>query len=109
GVGAGQRKVARHRVLVHIDQATGGSRPTAFLDVLQDGQSFVVGQAGVFENGPFALREATLAGAAVDQANPPALAAEATKVEVFTATNADIGAVGILTAKVLDGDHVGHP
>ena len=76
---------------------------------VQDGKRFVVGQAGVFQDGSFALGEGPLAGAAVDQADPPALAAEATEVEVFPASDAGIGAVGILTAEVLDGDHVGHP
>src|SRR3954453_13255630 len=50
GVGAGQRQVACHRVLVHLDQATGGPCPAAFLDVLQDGEGLVVGQAGMLEN-----------------------------------------------------------
>jgi hypothetical protein len=109
GVGPGERQVARHRVLLHIDQATRGSRPAAFLDVLQDGEGFVVGKAGVFKDGPLALREGTLAGASVDQANPPALAAPTTEVEVFPVSDAGLGAMGILTAEVLDGDHAGRP
>ncbi len=109
GVGAGPRQVARHGVLVDIDQAAGGARPTSLAEVPQDGKGFVVGQAGVFQDGSFALGEGPLAGAAVDQANPSARAAPATEVEVSAASNAGIGAVRILTAGVLDGDHVGHP
>jgi hypothetical protein len=109
GVGPGECQIACHGVLVHIDQATGRSCPAAFPEVLQDGEGLVVGQAGVFEDGPLALGEGALAGAAVDQADPPALAAEATEVEVFPASDAGIGAVGILTAEVLDGDHAGYP
>ena len=109
GVGAGFGEVASHRVLVDVDQATGGARPAPLAEVLQDGEGFVVGQAGVFQDGPLALGEGVLAGAAVAQADPPALAAEAAEVEVLTASDAGIGAVGILTAEVLDGGHAGRP
>ena len=109
GVGAGPCEVASDRVLVDIDQATGGSRPATLAEVLEDGEGFVVGQAGVFEHGPLALGEGAFAGATVDQSDPPALAAPTTKVEVFTASDAGIGAVGILTAEVLDSDHPSHP
>ena len=101
--------LARHGVLVHLDQAAGGPCPAAFLDVLQDGEGLVVGQAGVLQDGAFTLGEGPLAGAAVDQADPPALAAVATEVEVFPAPDAGLGALGILTAEMLDGDHGGHP
>jgi hypothetical protein len=67
----------------HIDQATDGSRRAGFLDRLQDGESFIAGQVGVFEDGPLAPREWTLAGAAGDQANPPALAARVAEAEVL--------------------------
>src|SRR4051812_49223797 len=83
GMGPGDRQITCHSVLVDIDQATGGSCPTSFLDVLQNVQGLVVGQAGVFEDGPLALREGALAGAAVDHANPPALATPATEGEII--------------------------
>src|SRR3954471_22505640 len=57
GMGAGPGQVARHRVLVDIDQATGGTGPASLAEVLQDGEGFVVGQAGVFQGGPLALGE----------------------------------------------------
>jgi hypothetical protein len=109
GVAPGFGQVASHGVLVDADQATGGPRPAAFPDVLQDGEGLIVGQACVLQDGPLALGEGTLAGAAVDQADPPALAAPAAEVEVFIAPDAGIRALGILTAQVFDGDHDGHP
>jgi hypothetical protein len=44
GVGAGFGQVARHGVLIDLDQATGGPRPAAFLDVLQDGEGLSSGR-----------------------------------------------------------------
>ena len=108
-MGAGLGQVAGHGVLVHLDQAAGGSRPAALAEVLQDGQGLVVGQSGVLQDGALAFGEGTLAGAAVDQADASAFAALAAEVEVFTASDTGMGAVGILAAEVLDGDHDGHP
>ena len=108
-MGPGEGQVARHGVLVHLDQAAGGSRPAALAEVLQDGEGLVVGQAGLLQDGALALGEGALAGAAVDHADPPALAAPATEVEVFAASDAGIGASGILATEVFDGDHAGHP
>jgi hypothetical protein len=109
GVGTGDGQVTGDGILVHINQATGGSRPTAFLDVLQDGQCFVVGQSGVLQDGPFSLGEETLAGTAVDQADPMILSAPASKGEISVAPDTGIRALGILTTQVFDGYHSGHP
>jgi len=105
----GESQRACHGVLVHIDQAPGGSCPAAFLEVFQDGQGLMVGQASVFEDGPLAFGEGVLAGTAVDHADSPALATPTTKVEVFTASDAGLGAVGILATQMFDGDHGSHP
>ena len=59
-MGAGHGHVARHGVLVDIDQAAGGSCPAAFPDVLQDGEGLVVGQSGVLQDGPLAFGEGAL-------------------------------------------------
>jgi hypothetical protein len=109
GMGPSHSHVTRHRVLVHIEQATGRSGPTTFLDVLQDGQDLVVGQAGLFQDGPLAFGEAGLAGAAEDHANPPALATPTPKGEIILAPETRIGAVGILATEVFDGVHVDPP
>ena len=109
GVGPGEGRVARHGVLVDPDQAAGGARPAALAEVLQDGEGLLVGQSGLLQDGALALGEGALAGAAVDHADPPALAAPAAEVEVFAATDAGIGAVGILATQAFDGYHGGHP
>jgi hypothetical protein len=108
-MGAGPRQVARHRVLVDIDQAAGGTRPASLPEVFQDGESFLVGQAGVLKVGPLALGGAAFSGTAVDQTYPSALAVPAAEIESSAASDAGVGAIGILTAEVLDGDHVVHP
>src|SRR5206468_9492173 len=52
GVGSGECQVAGHGVLVDLDQAAGGPGPAAFPEVLQDGQGLLIGEAGVFQDGP---------------------------------------------------------
>ena len=51
GVDAGECQVACHGVLVHIDQAARGSGPSAFPEVIEEGQCLLVGQAGVLQDG----------------------------------------------------------
>ena len=108
-MGPGECQVARYGVLVHLDQASGGPRPAALTEVLEDGQGLLVGQSGVLQDGPLALGEGPLAGAAVDQADAAAFATVAAEVEVFTAPDADLGAIGILAAEAFDGNHATHP
>src|SRR4051812_33950439 len=106
-MGAGLGDVARHRVLIHLHQATGGPGPAALADVVQDGMDLLAGQPGLLEDGALALGEAGLAGAAVDHADASGLAAVAAEGEVSVAPAAGIGAVGILAAEVFDGVHAG--
>lgn len=77
--------------------------------MVQDGVDLRVGQAGLLQEGPFALREVGLAGAAVDHANPLAFAAPAPEDEISLTPLAPIGAVKILAAQLLDGMHVDPP
>ena len=102
GVGAGDGQVALHGVLVDLDQPTGGARAAAFPEVLQDRESLVVGQAGVFQDGPLPLGEAGLTGAAVDHADPPALATVTAEDEIPSAPEAGVGAVGILATELFE-------
>jgi hypothetical protein len=104
-----ERQVGCHCVLVHLDRTAGGPGPAAFAEVLEDGQGLLVGQSGVLQDGPLALGEGPLAGAAVDQADASGFATPATGVEVFTASDTGLRAIGILTAEVLDGDQDSHP
>src|SRR3954452_16432479 len=97
---AGLGDVARHRVLIHLHQATGGPGPAALADVVQDGMGLLVGQAGLLQDGALALGEAGLAGAAVDHPDASSLAAVASEGEITDTSSAGIGAVGILAAEV---------
>ena len=81
-MGAGERQVACHGVLVHLDQAAGGPRPASLPEMLEDGQGLLVGQSGVLQDGPLAFGEGPLASAAVDQADASGFAAPAAEVEV---------------------------
>src|SRR3954453_19510335 len=78
GMGPGEGRVPRHGVLIDPDQAAGDARPAALAKVLEDGEGLVVGQSGLLQDRALALGEGALTGAAVDHADPPALAAPAT-------------------------------
>src|SRR5512135_169251 len=97
-----QGDVPGDRILVHTHQAAGTPRSAPLADMVQHVPGLRVGQAGLLQDGPFALGEVGLAGAAIDHANPLALAAPASEDEVSLTPLASIGAVGILTTKVLD-------
>jgi hypothetical protein len=109
GMSPGEGRVPRHGVLIDPDQTAGGARPAALAKVLKDREGLVVGQSGLLQDGALALGEGVLAGAAVNHADPPTLAAPAAEVEVFAATDAGIGAVGILATQAFDRYHGGHP
>jgi hypothetical protein len=64
GVPDGDQGQAYHRVLVDADQAAGLAYPTTLLEVLQDGEGFVLGELAAVQRGALAFGEALLAGAA---------------------------------------------
>jgi hypothetical protein len=98
GVVAGPQAVAGYGVSGHADEAAGFPHPHAFGDVLQEGDDLVLGQAGVEQGGPFALREAVLAGAA---AQAPALLGPVAHADgqVAVAAFAVVGALPVLAAE----------
>jgi hypothetical protein len=104
---ASQADVAGDRVLVHLDEATGGAGAATLANVLQEGEGFVLGETGVFQGGALAFRERLLTGAAVDHANTLSFAGPAAVIKVPLATLALLGASRILAAKVVDGVHPG--
>jgi hypothetical protein len=108
-MGAGQGDVACDGVLVHAHQASGGPRPATLAEVIQDIEGRRVGQSRLLQDGPLAFGEAGRAGAAVGQADAVALATPATEGEVSPASEARIGALGILATEVLDGVHADPP
>src|SRR5205823_1331728 len=105
GMGAGLGDVTRHRVLIHLHQATGGPGPTALSDVVQDRVDLLVGQSGLLQDRALAFGEAGLAGTAVDHADASGLATVAAEGEISVSPAAGIGAVGILAAEVFNGMH----
>jgi hypothetical protein len=98
----GEGHVAGHRVLVHLDQTTGGTRATALLDVPQHGEGFVVGKPRALQDRALALGEVAFAGAAVDHADALAFATPAAEGEISSAAHALIGAAGILATEVFN-------
>jgi hypothetical protein len=105
GVRARQADVACHRVLVHLDQATGGPGAATLADVFEQRDGLVLGQPGVFQGGPFALGKGPLAGAAVDHADPLACAGPTAEIKVALVALARVRASRILAAEVFDGLH----
>ena len=104
-MGAGPGDETRDGVLVHSDQSSGGPGPAALAEVLQDIEGLGIRQAALLQDSPLAFGEASLAGAAVDHADAPGLAAVAPEGEISMAPAAGIGALAILAAEVLDGGH----
>jgi hypothetical protein len=108
-MGSGQSEVAGDGILIHLDQAAGGPRPTALAEVIQHVEDCLVGQSCLLQDRPLAFREAGLAGTAVDHANAIAFPAPAPEGEISFAPAARIGAVGILATEVFDGLHADPP
>jgi hypothetical protein len=105
GVGARPQGVADDRVFIDAGQPCGLTDAAAVLEVLEDGEGLILGEAGAEEGTPFALREACLAGAAGEH---PALSAGAiteADAEVVTAAQAIVGAVRVLAAKEAEVVH----
>ena len=100
-----QGDVPGDRILVHPHQAAGAPRTAPLADVVQHVQGLRVGQAGLLQDGPFALGEVGLTGPAIDHVNAFALATPAPEDEITATSLAPIGAVKILATEVLDGMH----
>jgi hypothetical protein len=99
GVLAGDDGQADHGVLVDADEAAGLTHATTLLEVLQDGQGFVVGELAAVQGGALAFAETVLAGAAGEDA--PLLVGAITEADtqVVKAALAVVGALGVLTAE----------
>jgi hypothetical protein len=95
---AGTQAIANHRVFADAQQATGLADAAALGEMVQDGDGFVVTQAGVEQRGALAFGEAGLAGFAVEQAALlPAIACA--DGEIAVAAFAVVGTVGVLAAE----------
>jgi hypothetical protein len=95
---ARQQTVTDDRVLIHADQAAGFADATALGNVGEDGDDFLLRQAGVEQRGALALGKTSLASLAIQQAALlPAVAG--THGEIAVAALAVVGTVRVLAAE----------
>jgi hypothetical protein len=95
GVSAGLASQTRDGALVDLEQAAGLSDAAAVVEMLQDGEGFVLGQMGLEQRRALALREAGLAGLAPQQTTRPVRPVEAARPDVATAALAVVRTVGV--------------
>ena len=105
GVRPGLAAEPHHGVLVDVEQPAGLADAATILEVLQDGQGLVRREVAVEQRRTLALREALLAGAAVQQAPRPAGAIAAAHADVAGAAAAPVGTGGVEAAKVREVVH----
>lgn len=105
GVGAGPQSIADDRVFIDARQPSGLAHAAAILEVLEDGQGLVVGEADAEEGTAFAFGEAGLAGAADEQAALLGGAVAEADAEVVAAAHAVVRALGVLATKQTEVIH----
>jgi hypothetical protein len=106
GVAAGLEGVADDGIFIGARQAGGLPDTAAVLEVLEDGEGFVVGQACAEQGGALAFGEALLAATAGEHAALVLAVAEG-DAEVALAAQAIVGALGILAAEEVKVFHEG--
>ena len=96
---AGEDGQAYHRVLVDPDQATRLADAAALLEMLEDGEGFLLGEFAAVQRGALAFGESLLAGAAGE--NPAFLVGSIAEADpqVVEAALAVVGAIGVLAAE----------
>jgi hypothetical protein len=99
--------VADHGVFVHANQSARFPHAAPFGDVGEDGDDFVLRQAGVEQGGAFALGETGFAGLAIQQAALLRAIARA-HGEIAVPALAVVGTVRVLAAKGQEGIHGGN-
>jgi hypothetical protein len=99
---AGLQRQADDGVLVDADEPTGLADADPLLEMSQDRQRLVFGEAAVKQSAPLAFREALLAGAAGEQAALFAGAIAEGDAEVAVAASAVVATGGVRTAEVLE-------
>ena len=99
GVLAGHHGQPDDRVFRDADQAAGLADATTFLEVLEDGDSLVVGELATEQGGALTFGEAVLTGAAGEKAELFVLAVAEGDAEVVEAPAAVVLAVGVLAAE----------
>jgi hypothetical protein len=89
------------------DQASGGADATALIQVLEDGEGLLLGEMGVEQGRALSLREAALAGVAVEQADVVLLAVAGADGKIASVALAVEDALGVLAAEAREVVHVG--
>jgi hypothetical protein len=90
------------RIGMDVDQASGLSDAAAFGEVLKHGAGLRLGQMGLEQRRALALREAVLAGLAIEQADGLVLAVAPTNREVSGVALAVERAIGSLASEARD-------
>jgi hypothetical protein len=101
--------VSGHGVAVDAHEPLGLADAAALGDVPQHGRGLLLGQMGMEQRGPLAFGEPIAAGATAEEADRVALAVMAADGEVFSATDAMIGALGIQAAEPREVIHGSPP
>jgi len=105
GVAAGHQGQADHRVFVDAAKAAGLADADALLEVGQDGDGLVFGEAAVEQGRALAFAEAVLAGATGQIAPLFTRAVAEGDAEVAQAAPAVVGALRVVAAEVLEVVH----
>jgi hypothetical protein len=92
---AGTAAVAADGVGMDVDQAGRLADAATLVDVSEDREGLVLGQAGAIERGALALREAGAAPPAIELTELPLLAESAGDGEISGAAASEVGAAGI--------------
>ena len=109
GVLTGFGRQPYHRVFVDPDQAAGLADAAALLEMLEDGEGFLLGEFGVIKGGALAFREAFLAGAAGEDAALLVGSIAEADAQVVEAALAVVGAIGVLAAEDFQVIHEASP
>ena len=91
---------AYYGVLVDADQASGLTDATTLLQMLENGERFVLGKFGPVERSAFAFGETLLAGAAGKDTALLVGAIAKAHTQIVAASLAVVGAVGVEAAEV---------
>jgi hypothetical protein len=99
GLAAGDQSQPDHGVFVDPDQAAGLADATTFLEMLEDGQGFVVAQFTAVQGRAFAFGEAALTGATGQNAAVFVGTIAESDAQISEATAAVVGAARVLAAE----------
>ena len=106
---AGEDGQAYHRVLVDPDQATRLADAATLLEMLEDGEGFLLGEFAAVQRGALAFGESLLAGTAGEDAALLVVSIAEADPQVVEAALAVVGAIGVLAAEDFQVVHQAYP